>query len=595
MSASPKPCTDENSSQALPQSFFDPASVTRGVPRKSKTAARRAWVLGAVHVLLFAHLLHWFLSGRSLSLLEPSEAMYTMAQGVINAGMIFLVIVMASTLVFGRWFCGWGCHIVALQDLCGWIMKKLGVRPRAIRSRAVVWVPLAAGLFMFFINPIVGRYTDGLGVPEWRLGLMKSDLWETMPGFWIGGLTLAWCGFVSVYFLGAKGFCIYACPYGGLFRLADKFAIGRIRVTDACRACGHCSAVCSSNVQVHREVLEFGMVVDGNCMKTGDCISVCPQEALYFGMGKPAVLAKRRRKAKARLLDFTWKEEVALLAVFAITLFVFIGLPRWVVNWADALYGKLPLLFSLGLAAVTSFFALMFWRLVRRQDAQFLGATLRLDGGPLTSRGRMMTVVCGVWLLFVGHCGVHQYLMFQAQRAIEKTSVGGAAWAQDHAVLSNLPARTSAAIDDGRRYLEWAQSWGIIDDVRARRNLAWLALLSENLPEAETQLTAATQLEPDHANSFHDLHRVRLLRGDVPGACDALIQVIALTPNEERPRLQLALLYGGTRNLNAAEATLRDAVRVLPDSIELNRLLGMLLMDMGRPDEARPFLESIPK
>jgi tetratricopeptide (TPR) repeat protein len=266
-----------------------------------------------------------------------------------------------------------------------------------------------------------------------------------------------------------------------------------------------------------------------------------------------------------------------------------------VVNWADALYGKLPLLFSLGLAAVTSFFALMFWRLIRRQDAQFLGSALRLDGGPLTSRGRMMTVVCGVWLLFVGHCGVHQYLMFQAQRAVEKTSVGGAAWAQDHAVLSNLPARTSEAIDDGRRYLEWAQSWGVIDDVRARRNLAWLALLSENLSEAETQLTAATQLEPDHANSFHDLHRVRLLRDDVPGACDALLQVIALTPDEERPRLQLALLYGGTRNFNAAEATLRDAVRVLPDSIELNRLLGMLLMDMGRPDEARPFLESIPK
>ena len=312
-------------------------------------------------------------------------------------------------------------------------------------------------------------------------------------------------------------------------------------------------------------------------------------------MGRPAAFAKRRRKAKGRLFDFNWTEELLLLAVFAITLFVFTGLPRWLVNWGDALYGKLPLLFSMGLAAVTAFLALIFWRLLRRRNAEFLGSALRLDGGPLTFRGRMMTVVCAAWLLFVGHCGVHQFLMFQAQRAIEGTGVGGAAWGQDHAVLGNLPARTREAVDDGKRYLEWAQNWGLIDDVRARRNLAWLALLNEDLPEAEEQLAAATQLEPAHANSFHDLHRVRLLRRDIPGACEALKQVIGLTPKEERPRLQLALLYGQVQDFEAAEATLRDAIELLPDSIELNRLLGMLLMDLGRPEEARPFLDSLPK
>ena len=28
-------------------------------------------------------------------------------------------------------------------------------------------------------------------------------------------------GFMTVYFLGSKGFCTYGCPYGGVFGIAD--------------------------------------------------------------------------------------------------------------------------------------------------------------------------------------------------------------------------------------------------------------------------------------------------------------------------------------------------------------------------------------
>ena len=94
---------------------------------------------------------------------------------------------------------------------------------------------------------------------------------------------------MTVYFLGQKGFCTYACPYGGFFGLADKLSPGKIRVTDACNQCGHCTATCTSNVLVHAEVKQYGMVVDPGCMKCMDCISVCPNDALYFGFGKPTL------------------------------------------------------------------------------------------------------------------------------------------------------------------------------------------------------------------------------------------------------------------------------------------------------------------
>ena len=66
------------------------------------------------------------------------------------------------------------------------------------------------------------------------------------------------CGFVIVYFLGAKGFCTYACPYAGFFAPADTVSPGRIVVDhDKCEGCGHCTAVCTSNVRVHEEIRDL--------------------------------------------------------------------------------------------------------------------------------------------------------------------------------------------------------------------------------------------------------------------------------------------------------------------------------------------------
>jgi tetratricopeptide (TPR) repeat protein len=52
--------------------------------------------------------------------------------------------------------------------------------------------------------------------------------------------------------------------------------------------------VCSSNVQVHREVRDYKMVVDAGCMKCLDCVSVCPTNALYVGFGAPAIAVRAR-------------------------------------------------------------------------------------------------------------------------------------------------------------------------------------------------------------------------------------------------------------------------------------------------------------
>ena len=94
--------------------------------------------------------------------------------------------------------------------------------------------------------------------------------------------------------------------------MVDRVAPGSIRVTDACEQCGHCTATCTSNVLVHQEVKHYKQVVDPGCMKCLDCVSVCPKDALYFGFGKPSLVAPKPAKKPRRHYDVTLVEELGM-------------------------------------------------------------------------------------------------------------------------------------------------------------------------------------------------------------------------------------------------------------------------------------------
>ncbi len=200
----------------------------------------RAAVLIAIHVAIGAHIVQWLISGmqsgerRTVSPVEPSESMYTLELGRVNAGFVFFCAALLSTLLFGRWFCGWGCHIVALQDFCAWLMKKCGIHPKPWRSRLLRWVPLGMALYMF-VWPAFRRFalapllTKWLGtMPAWigesavplhgfTNDFIVEDFWKTFAPWHVAIPFLLVCGFATVYLLGSKAFCTYGCPYGGFF------------------------------------------------------------------------------------------------------------------------------------------------------------------------------------------------------------------------------------------------------------------------------------------------------------------------------------------------------------------------------------------
>ncbi|MFQ5653561.1 MAG: 4Fe-4S binding protein, partial [Planctomycetota bacterium] len=431
----------------------------RGRPRKGGAPAPlkprrrygrwRAATLTSVYLLMGVHIAHWKIAGKTLAPLELNEVMNTLEQGVITAGFIFMSIAVVTVLFFGRFLCSWGCHILALEDLCSWLLKKIGIRPKPFRSRILLLVPPAT-MFYMFLWPQVSRLLQGRELSEFRVqgdeegwaSFVTDNFWRNLPGPWIIFLTFMICGFLIVYILGSRSFCRYVCPYGVIFAFTDRFAPGNIVSTGECQECGKCTATCQSQVRVHEELKLYGKVVNPACMKDLDCVNICPNHAIGYRFTWPAFFKSWRRKGLSRTrYDFSLGEETLMAVTFLTSLAVFRGL-----------YGYVPFLMSLGLAAVLAFAAVLLVRLTGAGSLKLNNLELK-SSGRLTRPGWAFVSLLLIFSLFAAHSGFIRAHEALGNRAYDRvTEARGAG-------VGLPPAEIAAAI----RHYGACDRWGLID------------------------------------------------------------------------------------------------------------------------------------
>jgi tetratricopeptide (TPR) repeat protein/NAD-dependent dihydropyrimidine dehydrogenase PreA subunit len=568
---------DKQRSIALP--VLNNSASQKGDIRSSRASRWRAAALITLTLLMIAHIIQWRLTGQTISPIEPSETMHTLQRGAVNAGFIFFTLAILATLIFGRFVCGWSCHILALQDFCAWLLKKFGLTPKPFRSRLLVFVPLIVALYMF-VYPTVYRYFAAPDneplIPQFTNHLVTSNFWETFPPVLVAIPFLFICGFMTVYFLGQKGFCTYACPYGGFFSLADKVAPGKIRVTDACNQCGHCTAVCTSNVLVHAEVKQYGMVVDPGCMKCMDCVSVCPNDALYFGFGKPSVGVPKTIKKNYSL---TWTEELVGAFVFPASF-----LAVWDV------YQLVPMLMALGIATVTTFLALRTLRLFRSKDLSFYRFNLK-SAGRIQNAGWAFLSFALLWIGLNAHSGWICYNEFAGRRAFENIRIP-----DELALARTNPGRWLSVSDHeniakGKKHFHAAFSAGLFVNKEALSKLAWIEYLSGNTEQAVNLLGKAANLQQGQGKALSFYYRGAILNrlGRYEQALTNLEQALA-----ERPDLIVAheergeSLWQLGRKQEAISAW-NDAVTGNSGLVLANNLLAGAAASTGKPEEAATY------
>ncbi len=564
---------------------------------------RRAAVLVLIHVAIAIHIIQWKLSGKTVSPVEPSEAMQTLEIGRINAGFIFFAVAILATFLFGRFFCGWGCHVVALQDFCGFLMKKIGVRPRLFRSRFLVLAPLGFGFYMFawptvkraLLLPLLREpwpaAAKWLGemppFPGFSDHIMEENFWQTFPSSpWVIVPFLFICGFAVVYLLGAKAFCTYGCPYGGIFGPVDRVTPARILVNPkTCEQCGHCTATCTSNVRVHEEVHLHGMVVDSGCMKCLDCVNVCPNDALSFGFARPLLFGGRastRTQKRKKTYDLTLGEDIAISAIFVVSFVVMRGA-----------YQVIPLLMAIGMALCMTFLFWKAYRLFQDPDVSIHQSLLKQDGA-WKKKGMLYSLGISGLLLLTIHTGWIQYHWKKGETL-------------DHGIMISrdqaFGAKPGSLPEDIRKNAEKALAHyeivrpirdggkGLLPTEELPLRMAWLNLVAGRPASTEELLRSMIAREGTSDFLATDLSAVLHLQGKTEEAREELVAANAKHPEFPRTRDALAQIYFSERKVEETIKLYQASLSSNPQDAPGRARLASLYINLNRIDDAVSELE----
>jgi tetratricopeptide (TPR) repeat protein/ferredoxin len=588
--------------------------------RMSKATKWRAGSLLAVHLLMGLHLLHWWRAGRTLAPVEPSEMFDTLHLGIITVGFLFMLGAVIATSIFGRFFCGWGCHILALQDLSAALLRKLRIPTQPVRSRTLVWVPALAAGYLFVWPPLkrllTGEALPALHVvsdPQGWSSFTTTDLLRSFPGLGMTITTFIVCGFLLIYFLGSRSFCSYACPYGAIFAAAERVSPLRIIAGPGeCSHCDLCVTSCKSNVRVIHEVEKYGAVVDANCLKDLDCVSVCPTGALKYGATMPPLFhSQPEEPLPKKPYDFSVGEDVVMAGVFLATLPIVRGL-----------YDAVSFLLALACCALLAYGSVLAMRLLRDDRVVVTGSPLK-ERGRLTRRGQFATAGLVILAGLVLHSGYVRSQLLLGELALGQAS-------------SAAEARTAGdeSLASAGAHFEQAQRWGLVTPAGLRRQIALVKLQSGAPSAARDQLNAILATDPNDylarlllAQAWLQESRTELARsqakmiitasepkpevfpfrpptrrlqaealcllGDLEFAAGnqqaALVQfdaAIALDPEHAKPYVAKGAVLASAGEWSAAAQSLEQGLAPAPDSLLAHNNLAAVLVNLQRDEEA---------
>lgn len=220
---------------------------------KGKLRKELGWVVLVISALLgfayFAPMFPWQLQLLMLGKL-PSA----------NLPMVLLVvsIVILSSLLVGRVFCGYVCPPGALQELAYLApIRKVRVSSSiTVKVRLMVFAAMVALAVWLSFN-----LTKVLGLP---------DLFQLVAG---PGLVI----FLAIIIASTvvyRPFCRFACPFGALTSLLSWRSVYGVRRTSKCVDCRRCEKVCPPQVLKERAGSE--------CYLCGRCLATCHKDALKY-------------------------------------------------------------------------------------------------------------------------------------------------------------------------------------------------------------------------------------------------------------------------------------------------------------------------
>ena len=188
---------------------------------------------------------------------------------------LFAVFTMASTVLWGRLYCGRICAFGALTQLMDPIVPRkmrLEVPVRIEKHANLIKYGLLAGVLVyFFATKDVGVYR--FVEPFWMFGLFGTT------GMWVGlGVLLVATVFVR------NLYCRFLCPVGAMLGILSNLTVFRIKRWAECNTCKICEKACEWGA------IRGPKIIASECVRCDDC------ERLYMDQKKcPHWIILRRK------------------------------------------------------------------------------------------------------------------------------------------------------------------------------------------------------------------------------------------------------------------------------------------------------------
>ena len=190
--------------------------------------------------------------------------------------LILLVALLAYTVVFGRFFCGYACAFGTLGDVlfgaCEWLRVKAHLPRPTFPPRLVKALSMLKYVVLFGICAacFAGVWANVSGYSPWVAfaGFIGGSL-EGVPVAAFVLLALVMVGMA----LRERFFCQFLCPLGAIFTLLPVLGFSEFTRTQShcARSCGRCQAACPVDIWP-----DASSARHGECISCGRCADECP-------------------------------------------------------------------------------------------------------------------------------------------------------------------------------------------------------------------------------------------------------------------------------------------------------------------------------